>query len=255
MEIFSFPAVYDTAFQFRDAPRAIDFIEWCIKTYAEIPVYAVVDIACGTGHYTREFARRNYRTFGVDINPAICEYAEHRARAESFNITVLQNDMTDFSLPERCDLALSFFDSITYVTDLRAIAEHFETAGRNLNSGGLYILEFGVIDHFENHNIEEVWTEFRRDLSVTSTYLRDSWINPEDHTFEEQCSFRVRCQKHVAFFLVKYRKLALYLDEFDQLVRETGMFTPVAYYDDFDVGSLFDEDFVPWRVVAVLKRS
>jgi SAM-dependent methyltransferase len=255
MELFSFPAIYDTAFQFRDKENAIDFIEWCIKTYTEIPVYSVVDIACGTGHYTREFARRNYNTYGVDINYEVCQYAQGRAFAESLDMTILCGDMVNFSLPVRCDLAVSFFDSLTYLADMHSLATHFTTVSRVLSPGGLYIVELGVIDHFDNHNVEEVWTEVRRDFSVTATYCRDAWISPANNTFEEECSFRAVCREHVAFFHVKFLKLALYFKELDQIVKQTGVFTPIAYYDDFDPETLLDDDVIPWRVVAVFKRQ
>ncbi len=47
MELFSLPAVYDTAFQFRNARKAVDFIEECVRTYAETPITRIIDIACG----------------------------------------------------------------------------------------------------------------------------------------------------------------------------------------------------------------
>jgi SAM-dependent methyltransferase len=255
MELFSFPAVYDTAFQFRNERKVVDFIEWCIRTYAEFPVHVVVDIACGTGHYTREFARRQYTTYGIDINPEVCQYAQLRAQAESLNLTVLCGDMVDFSLPVCCNLAVSFFDSLTYVANVHALVAHFRAVSRALSPEGLYIVELGVIDQFHNHNVEEVWTEARRDVSVTTTYFRDARINPQNGTFEEQCSFRAVCREHVAFFQIKLLKLALYLKEFDRIVRRTGVFTPLAYYDDFNRKTLLKGDELPWRVIGVLKNG
>lgn len=254
MEIFSFPAVYDTAFQFRKERKAVDFIEWCIDTYADIPVRSVLDIACGTGHYTREFARRKYITYGLDINHEICQYAQWRAYAESLNMTVVCGDMVNFSLPIRCELAVSFFDSLTYLVNRQAFMRHFNTISRVLAPGGLYIIELGVIDHFDNHNVEEIWTEVRRDFSVTATYLRDAWVNPEDSTFEEQCSFQAVCREHTAFFQIKFLKSALYFEQFDRMVRRTGVFVPLAYYDDFAPETLLEDDELPWRLIAVLKR-
>jgi len=255
MEIFSFPAVYDTAFQFRNEQKAVDFIEWCISTYVDIPVCSVVDIACGTGHHTREFVRREYITYGIDINHEICQYAQWRADAESLNMTVLCDDMVDFSLPVCCELAVNFFDSLTYIVDRQSLINHFNAVSRVLAPGGLYIVELGVIDHFDNHNVEEVWTEVRRDFAVTTTYLRDAWINPENSTFEEQCSFRAVCREHVACFNVKFLKSALYFEQLDRMVRQTGVFTPLAYYDDFDPEALIQDNDLPWRVIAVLKRT
>ncbi len=255
MEVLSFPAVYDIAFQFRNAEQAGDFIDWSIARYAEIPVRRVVDIACGTGHYLHDLAGRGYDMVGVDLNPAVCRYAEIRAREEAIPMTIVRQDMAHFTLPSPCDLGINFFDSLTYLSAPDAMDAHFVSAARALNPGGLYIIEFGVIDHFDNHNVEEVWTESRQDITVTATYMRDSWISPRTNTFEEKCSFSGTYREHVAFFQVRFRKMALALEEFEALLARNGCFTTMAYYDDFDVDAEFDDDLVPWRVIAVLQRN
>ncbi len=254
MELLSLPVVYDVAFQFRDARNVVDFIEHCLRTYADISVRSVVDIACGTGHYTRELARRNYITYGVDLNAATCRYARYRAQTESLRMNIRCADMVEFALPQTCDLAVNFFDSLTYLSDFQTMIAHFKNVSNLLISGGTYIVEFGVIDYFENHNVEEVWTERRRDFSVTATYFRDGFINPENRTFSEHCAFRVVCREHKGFFLLKLKKLALYFEEFERILRQANCFVPLAYYESFAPEAFLLEDELPWRVIAVLRK-
>lgn len=255
MELFTFPALYDTAFQFRNVSETVDFIEECAALYTEIPCRSVLDLACGTGHYTLEFARRGYLTYGVDLNGESCQYLELKARSQSLDLHILQADMTDVMLPERCDLAVNFFDSLTYLADTEKVLQHFRTVANALADGGLYILEIGVIDDFENHNVQEVWTEERRDFSVTSTYLRDGGIDPEHSTFIEHCTFGATCDEHNMFLVLKQAKLALYFDEFKRLVQKAGCFTPLAYYDEFASDAFLPQDELPWRVIAVLQKE
>ncbi|GAK57473.1 methyltransferase type 11 [Candidatus Vecturithrix granuli] len=252
MELFSLPAVYDTAFQFRNARKAIDFIEECVRTYGGTPVSSVVDIACGTGHYTCEFARRGLNVYGIDISRAMCRYVRQKAETEALTVQVFCCDMVDFSLPRQCELAVCFFDSLTYLPTPQAMISHFRSVARLLLSGSLYILELGVIDSFDNHNVEEVWTENRRDFFVTSAYFREGAIL--DDRFQEHCTFRAVYQEHCAFFSLKYLKLALTLKTFMRLLDQAGCFTLLALYDDFDASALLDQEEVPWRIIAILQR-
>ncbi|PIE35126.1 hypothetical protein CSA56_05450, partial [candidate division KSB3 bacterium] len=242
MEIFTYPAIYDTAFQFRSAEDTVDFIEECVRMYTHIPVRSILDVACGTGHYTLEFARRGYRIQGVDMNDDICQYARQKATDESLDVDILCADMVDFSLPRPCDLAVNFFDSLTYLTDRRQVSRHFLAVADALVSGGLYVLEIGVIDDFENHNLEEVWTERRRDFAVTATYFRDGAIDPECGTFIERCAFRSTCREHHSYLVLKQKKLALYFYEFAELIDHVGCFTPLVYFDDFASEAFLPED-------------
>ena len=255
MELFTFPALYDTAFQFRNAPDAVDFIEECAAIYTESPLRSVLDLACGTGHYTLEFARRGFRTYGVDLNEESCHYLELKARSQALDVQILHADMADIALPEPCDLATNFFDSLTYLADREKVLQHFRSVADSLADDSLYILEIGVIDDFENHNVQEIWTEERRDFSVTSTYLRDGGIDPERRTFIEHCTFGASCGEHHMFLVLKQAKLALYFEEFQELVRQSGCFRPVAYYDEFASDAFLPEDDLPWRVIAVLRKE
>lgn len=255
MELFSFSAIYDTAFQFRNAQRTVDFVEECARMYTDIPIRSVVDLACGTGHYTLEFARRGYIVHGVDIDQRMCRYMHRKAFTVSLAVDLVCADMTDFSLPRQCDLAVNFFDSLTYLRHAQRIVTHLQSVADALSPGGLYVLEIGVIDDFENHNVEEVWTEHRRDFSVTSSYLRDGMIDPEQRTFVEHCSFRAVCREHSTFLVLKQRKLALYFEEFLDLVEQAGCFFPLVYFDDFVADAFLPKDELPWRVIAILQKE
>jgi len=254
MEYVSLPAIYDTAFQFRSASKTVDFIEHCAEMYTDIPVESVVEFACGTGFFTVEFARRGYHAHGVDIDEAMCHYAVQRGWNESLELSILHADMTDVALPRSCDLAVNLFDSLTYLDEQRII-EHFRTAAKALRSGGLYVVEVGLIDDFVNHNVKDVWTELRGECAVTTTYFRHNEIDPEDHSFIEECSFSVACRDEASHIVLKHRKLALTFDELVGLVERSGCFLPLVFFDDFEVNAFLPKDAKPWRVIAVLLKT
>lgn len=255
MEIVSLPAIYDTAFQFRNAQKTVDFLEHCVEMYTDIPVESVVEFACGSGYFTVELARRGYHAYGVDVSGAMCRYAEQRGWNESLELSIIHADMVDAALPRPCDLAINLFDSLTYVTDPRRILMHFRTAADALRPGGLYVVEIGLIDDFDNHNVKDIWTEIRGECAVTTTYLRHRTIDPEDRTFAEECSFQIACRDEVSYLVLKNRKLALTFDEFIGLVERSGCFLPLVFFDDFEADAFLPEQAKPWRVIAVLLKT
>ena len=255
MELVSFPAIYDTAFQFRNAQKTVDFIEHCADMYTDIPVESIVEFACGSGFFMVEFARRGYHAYGVDIDEAVCEYARQKGWNESLELSILCADMTNVALPQPCDLAVNLFDSLTYLIDEQRIITHFRTAAKALRSGGLYVVEAGLIDDFDNHNVKDVWTEKRGECAITTTYVRHGEIDPEDRAFTEECSFSLVCRNEASYLMMKNRKLALTFDEFVGLVERSGCFVPLVFFDDFEADAFLAEDAMPWRVIAVLLKT
>ena len=245
MNFLSLPAIYDTAFQFRDTAKTVDFLEDCVEMYTDIGVESVVEFACGSGCFTTEFARRGYRTYGVDIDEAMCQYAMRRAWSERLDVTIFQADMVDATLPRRCDLALNLFDSLTYVTDEREIIRHLQTVADALTPGGLYILEVGVIDDIRNHQSDDIWTETRGDCSVTTCYRRHEAIDIERRTFLEECQFRVACRNEYSVVVLKQAKFALMFHEFLRMVERSERFIPIVFFDEFAPDAFLPKDAVP----------
>jgi SAM-dependent methyltransferase len=56
--------------------------EFYLGVAEEVRAETVVDLGCGTGIITLEFARRGYRTIGVDPSPLMLEAAQQKPGAE-----------------------------------------------------------------------------------------------------------------------------------------------------------------------------
>ena len=62
----------------------------------------VLDLTCGLGFDSREFARQGLRVTAVEIDPEIAEYARHNLM--KFDIEVHCLDATDFEIPSDVDV-------------------------------------------------------------------------------------------------------------------------------------------------------
>ena len=67
---------------------------------------AVLDVGCGTGRHSIEFAKRGYEMTGIDISTGMLAKAREKAAAAGVNVRWLQADATDFSLDEPFDAAI-----------------------------------------------------------------------------------------------------------------------------------------------------
>ena len=62
----------------------------------------VLDLTCGLGFDSREFARAGLRVTGVEIDSEIVEYARHNLK--SFEVVVHRADATEFEIPNDVDV-------------------------------------------------------------------------------------------------------------------------------------------------------
>lgn len=96
----------------------------------------VLDACCGTGTVCRMLAAKGLRVTGVDKSHAMIQAAKAKAEASGQVIAFVSQDLAEMNLSETFDTALSFFDSLNYLTEperiraaLHRIADHLEAEG------------------------------------------------------------------------------------------------------------------------------
>ena len=65
-----------------DTNRQVDFL---IKQLQLKGTEKILDLACGFGRHSLEFARRGYDVTGIDITPVYIDYANEQAKKENLN--------------------------------------------------------------------------------------------------------------------------------------------------------------------------
>ncbi|MEU8435006.1 class I SAM-dependent methyltransferase [Streptomyces sp. NPDC029216] len=122
-----------------------------IIRYAEVPGFlalvgdvtgkSVLDIACGTGFYSRELKRRGAsRVLGFDISSAMIDAAAARERSESLGVTYEVADtasLRDFDEPFDVAIAVQAFN---YAGEVAEIEQMMRNIRRSLVAGGEFFL-------------------------------------------------------------------------------------------------------------------
>ena len=102
---------------------------------------AVLDLCCGIGRHSIEFARRGFKVTGVDRTTPYLDQARASAAKENLKIEFVLSDMREFSRPAAFDGAINLFTAFVYfddpADDAKVSRNHFES----LKSGGRLIVD------------------------------------------------------------------------------------------------------------------
>lgn len=138
----------------------------------------VLDLACGTGYFSRLLAEHYPQVLGIDLDPAMIEMAQ--ADGLSDNLTFQVGDMLALeTLEQTFDLVTCYADSLCFLPDQMSLGQAFRSVYQVLNHQGLFLFDvwtpYQVCQGFEGfayHDEDEdgalLWTAFPQptDLAV-----------------------------------------------------------------------------------------
>lgn len=184
-EIYNQAKYYEIAFDFVDVKKQIDLFEEFISKYSQIPVKSVMDIACGPALQLREFAKRDYKSTGLDLSKGMLDYLSQKSSQEKTDIETVQANMTDFMLNQKVDFAYILMGSIVYLKNNRELINHLKSVANNLNSGGLYIIENLIIDWANPKTWESQKWDMERDGIKVDIFYQVSLKNELTQAVEQ----------------------------------------------------------------------
>jgi len=77
----------------------------------------ILDIPCGQGRHSIEFAKRGFHVTGVDFSPTLIRVSSDRARAQHVVPRFIRGDIRSVQLRERYDAILVLGNSFGYFSD------------------------------------------------------------------------------------------------------------------------------------------
>lgn len=113
----------------------------------------VLDLCCGSGHVTRELARRGYHVTGVDSSAALIDLARRDMPETDFRV----QDARALTLEPGFDGVLSTFDSLNHILSLSELRQVFTGIQSVLSQGGLLVFDM---------NLEEAYSLDLREWTV-----------------------------------------------------------------------------------------
>ncbi|WP_026486536.1 class I SAM-dependent methyltransferase [Caldanaerobius polysaccharolyticus] len=139
--------------------------------------FKVLDVACGSGTYTIELAKRGYNMAGIDLSPDMIDIALKKTAEQNLIIDFRVGDMTDLShIGEKSfDGVMCMGNSLVHLNDEMSVLKALKEFRRVLKENGKLLLQIINFDRVLKHHIESlpVITNPEKDLVFIRKYHID----------------------------------------------------------------------------------
>jgi SAM-dependent methyltransferase len=135
----------------------------------------LLDLCCGFGRLSAEFARRGFAVTGVDITETYLRAAREEAAYENLAVEYVRADIREFRRPCFFDLAVNLYISFGYFDDEREDRVVLRNVYESLKPGGVFIMETLGKEMAVRDFIEAEWFERAGYTVLTEYEALDSW--------------------------------------------------------------------------------
>ena len=204
----------------------------------------ILDLCCGEGRHSIEFARMGHRVTGIDITKPYLEQGRKNSAAGA-DVRFLEQDVLDFTEPEGYDFALNFFTSFGYFDDPDDDLRFCENACKSLRPGGRFLIDTIGKETIALHFKESEW--FQRDgfLIMLEYRVTDGWTHIENRWLFTSDDH----DKPGILYEAVFRHRLYSAVEMAQLLSEAG-FSEVRFFGSLD-GRPYDHKAERMLAVAI----
>ena len=135
----------------------------------------LLDLCCGGGRHSLEFARRGFDVTGVDRTRAYLEKARSIAATERLSIAFVEADMREFVRPDTFDAAINFFTAFGYFDDPADDLKVARNLRTSLKPGGRLLLDVNGKETLAAKFRARDWSRRGDAIVLEERRLLDGW--------------------------------------------------------------------------------
>ncbi|MHA2151508.1 MAG: class I SAM-dependent methyltransferase [Candidatus Thorarchaeota archaeon] len=153
-------------------PTEVDSIKSLCKIQKED---IILDLCCGIGRHSLEFARRGHKVVGVDRTQRYLDRAVTQSKGENLDIEFVKDDMRTFYRKNSFDLVLSIFTSFSYFEDHEEQMLVLRNIYSSLRAGGRFILESMGKEILARIFLKQSWSEWPHGFMMEERQAIENW--------------------------------------------------------------------------------
>jgi SAM-dependent methyltransferase len=233
VDAYRYPGYYEIAFAARDFGRQVDFFETAIAKFSGAAVRTVFELGAGTAPFLEEWHRRGYRYCGLDLSPAMLDFARGKARRKGIEASFVLGDMRalDPGLGP-FDLAYVLLGSL-YVRSNQEFLDHLDRMAGLLAPRALYLLDSFVWFRIL-HDYQRSWARRRAEITVRTRY-RAEISDAVAQTYDECLTLFVNDGGRDILVAGRVPAKIFFPQEFLCLVELSRRFEFIGWYNDFSL--------------------
>ncbi|MFW9925978.1 MAG: class I SAM-dependent methyltransferase [Candidatus Thorarchaeota archaeon] len=139
------------------------------------PDESVLDLCCGIGRHSLEFARRGHKVVGVDRTKLYLDKARLKAKEENLNVEFVLDDMRTFYRKQSFDIVLSMFTSFSYFEDHEEQMLVLRNIYSSLRAGGRLFLDSAGKEILARIFLRQSWSEWPHGFLLEEREAIDNW--------------------------------------------------------------------------------
>ena len=195
----NFSAYYDRLMGEVDYASRCEYLCALFRRFDRMPTL-LLDLACGTGGFSIEFARKNIEVIGVDPSAGMLSEARQKADREGMSILFLCQSGQDLELYGTVDGAICCLDSLNHIVDYKVLSEALRRVALFLEPGRLFL--FDVNTEYKHRDVlgDNTFVFEEKGLFCVWQSQYDSASNTTEMTldfFEEDGALYRRCTEWI----------------------------------------------------------
>lgn len=187
----------------------------------------LLDLACGTGTLSVEFAKKGYDVIGVDSSVGMLNIARQKCCEAGHDVLLLCQQAEELDLYGTVDYAVCALDSINHLPGAGKIQAAFDKVSLFMNKGGAFVFDVNTVYKHKNilannsfiYDFDEVFCAWQNTLNDDmSVDISLDFFSPGKNGLWER-SYE------------EFTEYAYPLEEIEKMLRKSG-FSVIGIYDD-----------------------